>query len=252
ELGFPPDRPDVEASMLELLRAARRAGAKVVRCDGDAWYTQMLGPDRHYVGLGDYLDLIHHCHPLVLDGMPPQHADRVFCWPWPFTLPPLEGVPASIPRACFIGSAHNPGLSRLMWWAECGARALPIDFFMTLGQRGEQMSDVDYYSRLRTYALSANFSRRATGVGILTGRATETMLVGGVLLDEDTVDMRYFKMPGVHYLPFRTIDDLAGLIDGLLADPARRRRIAADGQAWAARYFTGDHFWAGMLARLWG
>ena len=43
-----------------MLRAARRAGAKIVNCDGDAWYTQMIGLDRQYVGLDDYFDLTLH------------------------------------------------------------------------------------------------------------------------------------------------------------------------------------------------
>ncbi len=58
--------------------------------------------------------------------------------------------------------------------------------------------------------------------------------------------------PGEHYETFRTLDELAGLTAALLADPARRRRIAAAGQAWANRYYTGDYFWTAILARLWG
>jgi hypothetical protein len=51
-------------------------------------------------------------------------------------------------------------------------------------------------------------------------------------------------------VPFRTLADVIELIPALLADPAYRAHLAAAGQAWAATYFTGDCFWAGVLQHL--
>jgi hypothetical protein len=95
-----------------------------------------------------------------------------------------------------------------------------------------------------------NWTRRHTGVRIITGRSIETPLSGGLLLEEDSVDTRYFLTPGVHYEPFDTLADLRARVAALLADPVHCRHVAAAGEAWVKRYFSGDHFWAGLMDRL--
>ncbi len=60
-----------------------------------------------------------------------------------------------------------------------------------------------YANLLRESPVTVNLSRRATGVGIITARTIEALSVGGVLLEEDSFDTRYFLTPGVHYMPSR-------------------------------------------------
>jgi hypothetical protein len=138
----------------------------------------------------------------------------------------------------------------LFWWAELGRLGLPFDFFDTDHAAAVQRTDQDYVDLLRRHQLSVSLTRRSSGVGILCARTIEIPLAGSCLLEEDCLDTRHFLTPGVHYLPFRTIADLAELIPRLLGDHATRERVTAAGQAWVTRYFTGDYFWSEVLARL--
>ncbi|MBV8392637.1 MAG: glycosyltransferase family 1 protein, partial [Alphaproteobacteria bacterium] len=142
----------------------------------------------------------------------------------------------------------NP--SRLLWWAQFGLSDLPVDFVET-SVDGAGLLPVERYAKLLCeHQLTIGLTRRANGINILTGRTLETLLMGGVLVEEDSVDARYFLKPGAHYIPFESWADLRELVPWLLANPGYRERLARDGQAWTRRHFTGDWFWAGLLDRL--
>lgn len=236
-----------------LARARRETGVRVVKTLTDAWWSHSLGPERIFRGLDDSVDLIHHCHPGILGAVPSAPNDRVFCYLQPTCLPPPSVAYGTIPGGAFIGGVTTAKQSRLVVWAESGRVGLPIDFKAGLGdgfQGQGQLDDADYARLLRQYELIVNLTRRDSGVLILVGRTIETMLCGGVLLEEDSVDTAYFFKRGVHYQPFQSLDDLQELMPRLLADPARRQRMIESGQAWTQNYFTGEHFWAGLLHRL--
>jgi hypothetical protein len=108
----------------------------------------------------------------------------------------------------------------------------------------------DYSNLLTERQLIVNLTRRSTGVHIVTGRSLEVPALGGVLLEENCFDTRYFLKPGVHYVPFETFTDLRELIPWLIENQEYRQRLAAAGQAWVRRHFSGDWFWAGLLDRL--
>jgi hypothetical protein len=157
-----------------------------------------------------------------------------------------------VPRAGFVGGLHPGSIARLVWWAECARADLPLDFIEARHDAAMQRSDLDYVNLLRAYRLSVNFTLRPTGARILTARTLEVPLSGGVLVEEDSADARYFMSPGVHYVPFETLPDLADTLAALLPDTPRRRQLATAGRAWVTDHFTGDHFWAGLLGRLYG
>lgn len=251
--GLSPAGDALADQLHTVLRTARESlGIKVVRCDADAWYAAAYAPDQLYAGLGDYLDVIQHHHVAALPPVPPAAAGSVFFCPFPTLLPEPAAPVDPVPRGCFVGSIHTAGISRLVWWAESGVRGLPIDFRVTTGSRTEQMSDADYVRLLAERAFALNFTHRGTGARTLTARSIEVPLCGGVLVEEQSDDTPYFMVPGVHYAPFETLDDLAAVADGLLSDAPRRRRMAADARAWVRRYYDGDYFWTGILTRLWG
>jgi hypothetical protein len=251
--GFSADGDLLADQLRTLLRTARDSlGVRVVRCDADSWYAAAYAADQLYAGIGEYLDLIQHHHVALLDEVPAALKDAVFCSPFPTILPIPDAAAVAVPRGCFAGSIHAAGISRLVWWAESGARALPIDFHVATQTRAQQMSDLDYVRLLGRHGFALNFTRRATGVRTMTARTIEVPLCGGVLVEENSGDTPYFLAPGSHYARFETLDDLAAVADRLLSDEPRRRRMAADAQAWVSRYYAGDYFWTGILARLWG
>lgn len=233
-----------------VLRDARRTfGLRVVKSLPDAW---QVPADRLFHGLGDSVDLVHHCHPLILDRAAAQQPPGVFCYVFPYDLPDSTVPPGAIQRACFVGSINAANIARLFWWAEAGKRGLPLDFLDADHLRPEHRSDLAYADLLRGYRVAVNFTRRPTGATILTGRTLQVPLCGGVLLEEASLDTAYFLTPGAHYLPFETLDELAALTDEMLRDDARRTRLATEGQRWVTRHFSGDWFWAGLLERALG
>jgi hypothetical protein len=245
-----PGHADAIASLLEDVR--RRRGVRVVKLYTDAWYVASYMPDDLFKHLGRAYDLVQHCHPAILDRGTDAERATVFCYPAPHFLPAQTVEAGTVPRAGFVGSATLINIGRLVWWAESACAGLPLDFIEAKVDAAEQITDLQYANLLRAYQLSINFTQRPTGARILTGRALETPLAGGVLIEEDGPDTRYFMSPGVHYVPYETLPDLCEIVPALLADADRRRQLAAAGQAWITRYFTGDYFWAGLMHRLFG
>ena len=240
-------------AIAEVLEDARRhRGVRVVKSYTDAWYVTSYTPDGLFKHLGRAYDLVQHPHPAILDRGTDAERAAVFCYPAPHFLPTPTVEAGTVPRAGFVGSATLINIGRLVWWAECACAGVPLDFIEANVHAAEQISDLQYANHLRAHQVSINFTQRPTGARILTGRAIETPLVGGVLVEEDGPDTRYFMTPGVHYVPYETLPDLCTIVPALLADADRRRQLAVAGQAWATRYFTGDHFWAGMMHRLFG
>ena len=245
-----PRFADDIATVLE--NARRRLGTRVVKGETDAWYIATFMPEQLFKHLGRCVDLVQHCHPAILDRGTDAEKAAVLCYPLPHFLPTPTVEAGTIARAVFVGSVTLINLARLVWWAETARAGLPVDFVEARVDAAEQISDLDYVNLLRAYQVSVNFTMRPTGVRILTGRAIEVPLAGGVLLEEDSLDTRYFMTPGAHYVPYETLPDLAAILPDLLRDDARRRELAAAGQAWATKYLTGDYFWAGLLHRLYG
>lgn len=236
------------AAVFALVRA--QLGVRVVLGYMDAWEQALVGPHELYRGLGSAFDLVQYSHAAALGTGTPEQTERTFCHILPTLVPAPTVAPGTIPRACFAGSMSWFNDSRVAWWAETARRGLPLDFFETLHVGGVPRSDQDYANLFAAHQVSVNFTRRYRGPTICTGRTIDVPVAGGVLLEEDSIDSAYFLKPGVHYLPFTTLDDLGAHIEALLGDPARRERMRAAARRWVQTYFTGDHFWAGLLRKL--
>jgi hypothetical protein len=247
ERGLSADPALCEPVGAVLEDARRTVGVRVVKLLPDGW---LPTPESLYRGLGTHFDLLHHLHPARLAEADAAQRAATFCYPFPFLLPSPTGPFGIHARLCFVGSINRECPARLAWWAEVARAGLPLDVHLTDHFAADRRSEQDYVNLLHGYQVSVNFTRRHTGIRIATARVFETMLSGGVLLEEDSVDTRTFLKPGAHYVPFNSLAALQTAAAALLTDPALRRRIARDGQAWVKRYFTGDHFWAGLLDRL--
>lgn len=232
--------------------ARRERGVRVVKSYTDGWYVVAHGPDSVFAQLGRCYDVVHHCHPGMLERGSAAERAAVFCYPFPTVWPTPTVAAAGVPRAGFVGGIHPGSIARLAWWAEAARAGVPLDFIEARHDVAEQRSDLDYINLLRRYAVSVNFTLRPTGARILTARTLEVPLAGGVLVEEDNQDTRYFLRAGIDFVPFETMPDLAALLPALLADAARRRALAAAAHDWVTRYFTGDYFWTGLLGRLYG
>lgn len=242
-------RAELGGPVAARLAAARRRGRRVISLYPDAWLVPATVP---YRGLGESVDLVTHSHVTMLAGLGAVERAATLCFPMPYNLPDPAVAAGTIPRLGFVGNINYESPSRLVWWAEAARAGLPLDVHLTDHGAAEQRSDQAYADLLAGYQLSLNLVRRRSGARILTGRSIETLLCGGVLVEEEGPDTRHFLRPGIDYHAFDTLAGLDALVRALLADPERRRRTAAAGQAWARRWFTGDVFWAALLGRLFG
>lgn len=232
--------------ILEVLDAARRAhGTKLVYTHPDAWYD---GMDELYNAAFNLGDLFHMPHPALLRRLSPAAAERVFCHPYPVSDPP--GAPTAPRRrlhGSFVGSLNWTTPSRLAWCAEIANADLPVDIHLSTAHA---RSAAEYVELIGDYAIGVNFTARSNDTRILTQRTTEIPCFGSLLLEEDSADTPYFMRPFDHYVPFTTLAELRARLRQLIEEPELRGRITRSGTSWARRYFTGLHFWAGALHRL--
>lgn len=253
--GLSAGSPETVGKVRTVLAEARaRFGCRIVKSFPDAW---MIEPEKVRAGLGDIIDLVHHCHPGILDRAEREDRARTFCFPYPYEVARPTTPAAAIARASFVGTIYTHNYARLVWWAEIERLGLPVDFTAFLpadlakASDGQQ-TDTDYANLLQGYRASINFTRRSTGVKILTGRTLEVPMTGGVLLEEDSFDAGWFLKPGIHYMPFESLPDLQAGLSLLLEDDARCDRIRRDGKAWVDHWFSGDHYWTGVLRGAFG
>jgi hypothetical protein len=251
ETGVSAWTPEIATQVATVLQGVRDLlGVRVVKSLLDAWFTLQTSGARTISGIGSSFDLLHHMQPSLTVVQSAIERARSFCYSIPFLLPAPTVPWGGTPRACFAGSISWASIARLAWRTEIGKRGLPFDFLESDHQAATLRSDQDYANIFHGYQLAACITRRSNGDRILLARSIEIPLSGGVLLEEASPNSAYFLAPGVHCEVFETIDQLAGLIDDLLASETRRRSLAEEGHRWVTEHFTGDRFWAGLLARL--
>ncbi|MBV8168059.1 MAG: glycosyltransferase family 1 protein, partial [Alphaproteobacteria bacterium] len=245
--------PEIAAAVLAELAAARRTGCKVVSSYWDSWYD---GIPTLFADMLDQLDAIHVIFPGVIRRLSPAVADKVFCYPFPWRDPRPPDVlreardaPQRL-RGNFAGNRSWANQSRVAWCAEIVRAGLPVD--LQVAAPKNPRSDSAYAEALASYAVTVNLTARSNGDRVFTLRTVEAPWFGSVLLEEDSDDTRYFLRPYEHYVPFATFDELAGRLDVLLTDEARRARLRRDGAAWVQRHFGALPFWSRLWRQLHG
>lgn len=240
--------PAVAPAALAVLQAAHDAGIRLIGSYPDAWHPGVPARINQVAGL---CDLFHLPHVGLASRLTPAAGGKVLHYPYPYVDPrPAATAEPPLPRACVVGRINWSNASRLVWWNEIAMAGLPVDFHPTI--HGAERSAADYAALVARYAVTINFTTRTTGMRIMTGRSIESPLVGSVLLEEACDDTAWFLRPWEHYVPFSTLQELGDHLTALLADAPRRQAIAAAGQDWVRRHFTGAQFWAQALVRLYG
>ena len=114
------------------------------------------------------------------------------------------------------------------------------------GTRVNQPSWLDYMAGLASSRMTLNFSQSSAGrFEQLKTRVLEATLTGTLLLTDDLDRTRRFWIPGEEFIEFRTLDDLPGIVTGLLADPARVEGMAVAAQC-RARDIAPTGFWVAI------
>jgi hypothetical protein len=166
--------------------------------------------------------------------VPSQHA--------PF----LDDHPAPDLGITFVGS--------VVW----RARYLLLSVLMTEGigltavfgpHRAVQTPDTRAYARLLARSRAVlNVSRHSLKVHLVTGRVWETIATGTLLIEQTNPATAQFFTPYRHYLPWTDVDDIVHIARFIERRPDLAQKIAAEAQAWAARHYSCERVWSGLLA----
>lgn len=112
--------------------------------------------------------------------------------------------------------------------------------------RKDQPEWLEYMAGLAGSQMTINFSRSSAGAfEQLKTRVLEATLAGTVLLTDDVKSTNLFFVPDHEYAPFRSVEDLPGVIQSWLSDPSRLVQTQ-DQARIRARELAVSSFWSGI------
>lgn len=114
-------------------------------------------------------------------------------------------------------------------------------------EKSQQCSNEKYYEILSRAKIGINFSM-SVDKHQLKARVFETMLAGGLLLEERNEQTAYYFTEGVEYVAFSSKSELLEKINYYLAHENERMAIALAGHRKARRLFNGKQFWDKVLS----
>jgi hypothetical protein len=183
---------------------------KIVVTYLDPW----LLPKDGLISAGAMSDAIWQCWPSMETWSDPVFEGKLFQ-----SLIPHAGNHAapSVPldgRISFVGGLMSYNWHRLLWHSAAIRYGLPIDWKLS-SHKSDGLSALESYAvymqAMAETGCSLSFSMRANHARILTGRIYETILMGGLLVQETTSDLDYYLVSGEHYLEFSSFSELSAI-----------------------------------------
>lgn len=215
----------------------------------DSWMPQCLATIAY---VRPFADVVWH-----LNDYPPQTTDReaeakMFWAPIPYPDALFQPGPNGKDiETAFVGSLYRYNFPRGLWLALIKSRDIPCQLVLsrhTTGDSKAGASAQDYAAFMSRLRISVNFSARTASRKIMTGRAWESILSQSLLLEEDNEEITRFFAPFVHYVPFRTIDELSAYVSFFQRNEAERRSIAERAFAWFQRCYSKDRIWSDLIS----
>lgn len=240
--------PEVCKAVLGDLK--RRLGFRLVGFYPDAWTRNTRRALEAARGLADGW---WTSSTAVFDGEPafdrrhlnlPTPFDPSF---YPDRGPEAEGARAG---ARFFGSVAGYNYTRSLWLRLMERKGTPCVFTASNHGAGPLGAEEDYQlyaDALMGCRVSLNFSSRNLTTHITTGRVFETVLARALLLEEDNLATRNFFVPYVHYVPFRSAQELDAAVRLFLEDEPLRRRMVEEAGAWMARNYSPEAVWRTVI-----
>ncbi|MBM2841982.1 MAG: hypothetical protein HW412_2510, partial [Bacteroidetes bacterium] len=82
---------------------------------------------------------------------------------------------------------------------------------------------------------------------IITGRVWESILAKALLLEEENDEIKNYFVPFVHFIPFRSVNQLETYIRYFETHEDARRRIVNEASAWFQRRFSKERVWHSLI-----
>lgn len=152
----------------------------------------------------------------------------------------------------FIGGCAGGNYVRGIWIAEARRRGVDLlaEVGFPLDTRYEGVEGfADFLASCRT---SLCICGRNTFQTALPGRVWEGIYAGSVLLADDCADLRQVLVPFAHYIPFRTLHELAYYAGFLERRADIRQAIADHALAFVRDYYSAVRVWTQVLDRAFG
>lgn len=151
--------------------------------------------------------------------------------------------PLAQSKASFVGGINAYNYHRLFWWAAIHQHDLPIDWSLST-HLADGLPPLEsfgaYMQRVADTGCSLNFSMRHDLSRTVTGRCSEAVFAGTLLVQERTEDMDYFLIPGEHYLTFSTFGELQSIIEFIRDNPEQAEEIRRNGHEFAHARYSDD------------
>ena len=217
----------------EMLQAFRKKAPRLGMIEFDPWTPEAFTA----LADADDFDFVWTAGPqLAVDG---RIGGRPACLaPYPVgfprifdALPPPRPCPHGLAGVRFCGAVEEYNLSRYHWLLAGHRLPRPFEYVVTGHSDDEtsvERSMADYLHRLSARRGCLNFNRRRTGASILVGRTSDVLRAGRLLIEERSETLDRYLAPGVHYLPFANLGELADAI--ATAETPEADRIAREGE----------------------
>jgi hypothetical protein len=166
----------------------------------------------------------------------------------PIPVPALYPRPAAPPRdlnLSFVGAVNFPLRYALLSVLE--TEQLPFTA-ITGHHRDRLVPDMESYWRMLDRSRATlNISAHTRFEHLVTGRVWEAASAGTLLVEQENDATRRFFTPYAHYLPWRTVDDIAHIAQLVDRHPHIAQTVGARAQAWARSHFGPDRLWPALL-----
>jgi flavin-binding protein dodecin len=148
----------------------------------------------------------------------------------------------------FMGSISISNHIRGLWLMEMRRRGIPIDVVTGFPFSPEAYRTIDGFAGfLASCKVSLCICGRNSEEAAIPARIWEGIFAKSVLLEDDTPHVRHLLTPFAHYVPFRTIDELAFYADFLARRDDIREVIATHALEFVREAYPAVRIWHAVL-----
>ncbi len=124
-----------------------------------------------------------------------------------------------------------------------------VNLYCFVGDKDERCSYEKLYEIMSRAKIGINFSM-SSDFPQVKGRVVETMMSGGLLLEQRNKQTACYFSEGEDYVAFSSKEELLEKIKYYLAHEDERKKIAASGTRKARQLFNGEVFWGAVFDSL--
>ncbi len=148
----------------------------------------------------------------------------------------------------FMGSISISNHIRGLWLMEMRRRGIPIEVVTGFPFSPEAYRTIDGFAGfLASCKVSLCICGRNSEEAAIPARIWEGIFARSVLLEDDTSHVRHLLTPFAHYVPFRTIDELAFYADFLGRRDDIREAIASHALEFVRETYPAVRIWQAVL-----